>query len=144
MGKTEDKNKELVAEDHAELEFNNFVEAMDLDLDIDDMDDDDLTAFTKQKKRIIKAIKKGHLVFNEDGEPVYTPYRPKTKHKDPITFHERTGASIMAMDRKKRGQDGAKLYAVLADMCKVPANTFASMAGEDIKICEALFSLLMD
>lgn len=132
-------NKEV-----AEQEFETWVDAMDLDLDTSEMDAEDLTAFNKQKKRIIKAIMRGSLVFNENDEAVYTPHRPGTQHKEPITFHERTGAAIMAMDGKKQGHNVAKMYAVLADMCKVHPKTFAMMVGEDIKLCEALFALLMD
>lgn len=128
----------------AENEFNSWADAMDLDLDVADMDEDDLAGFNKQKKRIIKAIQRGALIFNENGEAVYTPQRPGSKYKEPVTFRERTGASIMAMDGKKKGHDAAKMYAVLADMCKVVPKTFAGMVGEDVKVCEALFALLMD
>lgn len=133
-----------IAVEQAELEFENWAEAMDLDLDTADMDADDLTGYNKQKKRVIKAVMRGALIFNEDGEAVYTPQNKKSKHNDPITFHERTGASIMAMDGKKKGHDAAKMYAVLADMCRVHPKTFAGLVGEDVKVCEAIFAFLMD
>lgn len=128
----------------AELEFDGFVEAMDLDLDTAGMDAEDLTGFNKQKNRIIRAIMRGALSFNEDGEAVYTPQHRKSAHSDAITFHERTGASIMAMDGKKKGHDAAKMYAVLAEMCDVHPKTFAGLVGEDVKVCEAIFAFLMD
>ena len=133
-----------VDKETAEVEFERFVEAMDLDLDTSIMDDEDKTAFTKTKNRLLRAIQKGSLVFNEDGEAVYTPSNSKSKHEKAITFHERTGASLMAMDNKKKGHDVAKTYAVLAEMCKVHPSTFAGLVGTDVKICEAIFSLLMD
>ena len=68
----------------------------------------------------------------------------KSKYKEALTFHERSGASIMAMDNKKKGQDAAKTYAVMGDMCCVHPGVFSGLVGEDIKICEALFTLLMD
>jgi hypothetical protein len=137
---TDDK----IAGDVAEVEFERFADAMDLDLSTDGMDAEDLTAFTKTRNRVVRAIRLGHLVINDQGEAVYTPWRPGSKHKEPITFHERTGASLMAMDSRKRGQDAAKTYAVMADMCRVPQSVFAHLAGTDIKVCEAVFSLLMD
>lgn len=133
-----------VIKEVAEKEFDRFAEKMDLDLDTSVMDEEDLTAFTKQKSRVVRAIERGHLVINENGEAVYTPYRAASLHKEPITFHERTGASIMAMDGKKKGHDAAKMYAILADICREHPKTFAGLAGEDIKICEALFAFLMD
>lgn len=136
--------KKLVAADVAASEFDRFVGCMDLDLDTAAMDAEDLTAFNKQKSRVVRAIERGALVVNDDGEAVYTPYNKKSKHQEPITFHERTGASLMAMDGKKKNHDVAKTYAVLADMCKVHPNVFAGLVGADVKVCEALFALLMD
>ncbi len=133
-----------IVKEMAEAEFDRFVESMDLDLDTSELDAEDLTAFNKQKSRIIKSIQNGALLINESGEAVYTPRNPKSKHQDPITFHERTGASLMAMDGKKKGHDVAKTYAVLADMCNVHPSVFAGLMGIDVKVCEALFAVLMD
>ena len=128
----------------ANAEFERFADCMDIDVDTTDMDNDDLNAFNKVKKRLLKAIQKGSLIFNDDGEAVYTPSHAKSKYKEDITFHERTGASLMAMDGKKKGHDVTKMYAVLGDMCKLHQGAFAGLVGEDVKICEALFALLMD
>jgi len=135
--------KELISKEVAEQEFDKWVEAMDLDLDTSEMDAEDLTGFNGQKKKIMTAIQRGALTFNDDGEAVYTAQNDKSNHKEPITFHERTGASIMAMDGKKKGHDAAKMYAVLADMCKVHPKVFAQFVGVDVKVSEAIFSLLM-
>lgn len=134
----------VVDKETAEHEFDRFIEMMDLDLDTADMDQEDLNAFNKQKRRILRALEKGTLVINDNGEAVYTPANPKSGYKEPITFHERTGASLMAMDNKKKNHDVAKTYAVLAEMCKVNQKVFASLVGTDVKVCEALFALLMD
>ena len=50
----------------------------------------------------------------------------------------------MAMDGKKKNYDVSKTYAVLADMCQVHQKVFAGLVGTDVKVCEALFALLMD
>lgn len=136
------KQESKLAPGVALLEFDRFVEEMDLDVDTADMDAEDLTAFNANKRRILRALENGSLIINDNGEAVYTPR--KTENVDPITFHERTGASLMAMDGKKKGHDVAKTYAVMAEMCKVHPSTFAKLKGPDIKLCEALFALLMD
>lgn len=133
-----------IAPEMAAQEFERWTEAMDIDIDESRMDDEDKTAFDKQKNKILRAIERGHLVFNDNDEAVYTPHRPESKHKEPLTFHERTGASLMAMDGKKKGHDVAKTYAIMGSMCKVHQNVFAGLVGADIKVCEALFALLMD
>lgn len=133
-----------VSKEVAEQEFERFADAMDLDVDTTGMDQEDVNAFNRQKSRIIRAMMDGALVINEEGEAVFTPQRNASKHKDAITFHERTGASLMAMDGKKKGHDVGKTYAVMGDMCKVHPGVFAGLAGSDIKVCEAIFALLMD
>ena len=131
-----------VALEVAEKEFDRFTNDMDLDVDEKFMDEEDLAAFNKQKRRIITAICNGSLVINDNGEAVYTPQ--KSGDIEPLVFRERTGASVMAMDNKKKNHDVAKTYAVMGDITKVHQNTFAKMKGIDIKICEAIFALLMD
>jgi len=132
----------LIPKEMAEADFDRFIEAMDLDVDPAFMDDEDRTAFEKQKRRIIKAMMIGTLIINDNGEAVYTPHRSDIK--DPITFHERTGASLMAMDNKKKNQDVAKTYAVMGSMTKTHPGVFSKLKGTDIKVCEAIFALLMD
>lgn len=139
-----EKKEMVVALEMANAEFDRFVDAMDLELDEAYMDEEDLNSFRRQKNRILKAIQNGSLVISEAGEAVYTPRNKSTKRQEPITFHERTGASLMAMDGKKKNSDVAKTYAIMGDMCKVHPSVFAGMAGTDIKVCEALFALLMD
>lgn len=133
-----------IAREVAEADFDTFTEAMDIEVDVSKLDVEDATAFNKQKDRIVRAIERGHLTINENGEAVYTPWNNRSKHKEPIVFRERSGASLMAMDGKKKGHDVAKTYAVLADMCQVPQVVFAGLVGADVKVCEALFALLMD
>ncbi len=127
-----------------EAEFERFAECMDLDLDESKMDADDLGVFKRQKDRILRAMSSGALVINEKGEAVYTPANPASLTHDPLTFHERTGASVMASDGHKKGYEVARTYAVMASMCETHPKTFSGLAGSDIKVCEALFALLMD
>lgn len=133
---------QVVSKEVAEKEFDRFAEEMDLDLDIDLMEEDDLAQFEKQKRRIVTAIMRGSLVINDNGEAVYTPQ--KCDNKEPITFHERSGSSLMAQDGKKKGHDVRKMYAIMGELAKCPPRRFAAMAGRDIKTCEAIFSFLMD
>jgi len=133
-----------VSEDVAQVEFDRFVEYNDLDLDESDLDQEDATQLKKCKDKIIKAIRRGHLVINEKGIPIYTPYHEASKPTDPLTFHPRTGSGLMAADGKKKNHEMASMYAVLGEICKVHPKIFAGLAGPDIKLCESMFTLLMD
>lgn len=130
-----------IAKEVAEQEFNRFVGSMDLDVDPADMDEDDRKGFTQQKDRVIAAIQSGALVIKDSGEPVFTPQR--TNDADAITFHEPTGASLMAMDRKKKTEDIGKLYAAMGDITKTHANVFSKMKMADLKVCMAITTLFL-
>lgn len=130
-----------IAKDVAEQEFARFVEMMDLDVDPAGMDDEDRKSLDTQKRRIISAIESGALIVSDEGEPTYTPQR--TKDAEPITFYEPTGASLMAMDRRKKNEDIGKMYALMGDITKTDAKTFARMKMADLKVCQAVTTLFL-
>ena len=131
-----------ISDDVIVAEFDRFVDEMDLDLDPVYMDEDELRTFEKHKRRLFEAMRRGALVINENGEAVYTPQ--KDTNAKPITFHERTGASLMATNGVQKGHDATKMYRMLGDMCQEHPSRFSKLRGIDIKICEILFGLLMD
>ena len=133
--------KEKIAVEAAQVEFDRFVDLMDLDVDVEHMNEDEVSSFKNMERSLIKSIQSGALTINDDGEAVYTPQR--SDNPNPITFHERTGATLMATDHKKDNQNMAKTYAAMGDMCRVPAKTFALLKGRDIKTCEKIYTLLM-
>lgn len=132
---------EKVAKEVAEQEFKRFVDCMQLDVDPVDMDDDDRKGFDMQKRRIMTAIENGSLTINDNGEPTFTPQR--TENAEPITFYEPTGASLMAMDRRKKNEDVGKMYAIMGDITKTHANTFSKMKMADLKVCQAITTLFL-
>jgi len=131
----------VVAKEVADEEFTRFVDTMDLDVDLEDMDEEDKKAFSQQKNRIVSAIMSGVLVVNDNGEPVFTPKR--VNDAKPITFYEPTGASLMAMDRKKKTEDIGKLYAAMGDITKTSAGVFSKMKMSDLKICMAITTIFL-
>jgi len=130
--------QQKVATEVAEQEFERFIEAMDLDIDTSRMDVDDTRSFEEAKHIIVRAMERGSLVVDENGQPVYT-----LSGGERITFYEPTGATFMAMDNKKRGQDVAKLVAIMADMTRQPAATFSKLPNRDFKVCRTLVTLFL-
>ena len=124
----------------AEQEFDRFIEAMDIEADPLEMDDEDKEQFKKQKSLVVSRVMAGNVIIDDAGQPVYTV---KQGDGDPITFYEPTGASLMAMDRKKKAEDIGKLYATMADMTKQPIKRFAGMKYRDLKVCIAITSLFL-
>lgn len=125
----------------AEKDFERFIEEMDIDADVSSMDEEDLKSFNVEKSKIIKAIVKGSLIISEEGFPVFTPVR--TVDSKPITFYEPTGASLMAMDKRKKNEDFSKFYNVLADITKTDPSTFAKLKMSDLKVCIAIGTLFL-
>lgn len=132
---------EKITYEVAEAEFNRFIEANSILLELPGMDDEDRASLTEQKTRIVQAMVNGSLVINEEGEPVFTPQR--VADAEPLTFHEPTGASLMAMDRKKKNEDVGKLYSTMGDMTRTNAKTFSNMKMADLKVCMAITTLFL-
>lgn len=130
-----------VAAEVAESEFERFCDAMDIDTDPLEMDEEELKGFAATKRALIKSMCAGQLVIDEAGRPVYTPRLGD--NRTPIVFSEPTGASYMAMDSKKKSHDVTKMYAAMADMTGQPIVRFSRMANRDIKVCQKIIVLFM-
>jgi len=125
----------------ADREFYRFCDLMDLDVDDSKLDEEEAKSLADLKTVVTDAVMAGSLVFNDDGEPTYTPQR--SDDVNPITFKEPTGATMTAMDRKKQGEDAGKLFATMAQLSGVGAKTFVNMKNKDLKVLMALVTLFL-
>ncbi len=132
-----------VARDVAEQEFERFADAMDLDFDPEGMDSEDIAGFEKSKRIFIRAVRKGNLTINDDGEAVLKPVRPASKSDEPLHFRERTGATLAATDSVKEGKNVSKSYVAIAQLCRCHPKVIHGLAGSDYKTAEAIFLLLV-
>lgn len=130
--------EEKMATEVAEQEFERFLDAMDLASERDSLTGDDLESLQAHKSRMVDAMRKGKLVIDDYGQPVFTP-----TDGEPITFYEPTGASFMAMDQSKDGQNIHKMIAYMADMTRTSAATFSKMKERDFKVCRAVVLLFL-
>lgn len=128
----------VVATEVAAAEFARFCEQMDLDVDTKRMDAEDLKTFESAKHKLVREIERGSLTIDDKGQPVY-----RTSDGVTVTFYEPTGASFMAMDTKKKDQNVAKMFAVLADMTKLDQSVFAKMKNRDSRICQTIVALFL-
>lgn len=125
----------------AELELDGFAKAMDLDLDPSGKSDEDKADMLDSKRTVIRAIRKGSVVI-EGGLPTFTPQR--SEDTTPVTFYEPTGATLMAIDKARAGEDVSKTFKVLVDLTKTTTpKTFAKMKLNDVKVCVAIMGLFM-
>lgn len=133
---------EKISKEVAESEFNRFTEKMDLDVNTEGMSADDKRDFTIQKDRLVRSIMGGSLTIDEAGQPTYTPQRAGGE-VNPIIFYEPTGASYIAMDRKKVGEDMGKLFATMADITQTSSGLFSKMKNADLKVCMSITTLFL-
>jgi hypothetical protein len=132
----------VVAREAAEEEFDRWVEAMGLapKLDPVSLDDEDKKALASQKNLILHAIMDGRLVVNGEGEFVYTP---AIGVREPLTFHEPTGGSLMASDHVATGKPVTKQFRALADITKTTTERFRLMKNRDLEVCNAIIALFL-
>ena len=134
--------EDKISREMAEQEFDRFGASMDLDFDTSFMDEEDRKGFEQAKRRIVKALMSGAMFINDDGCPVFKPQRVDTD-VNPITFYESTGATYMAMDRKKKTEDMGKMMALMADYTQTSSGLFAKMKNADFKVCLAVTTLFL-
>ena len=120
-----------VAEEQAEAEFNAWLERMDIDPSTDG-----------EKDRVIRAIMRGHLVFNDDGLAAYTPWRPASKRTAPLVFHEVSGADLMAAGAKASQGATKAALAMIASMCRVDPKVIVDLTGPDLRTVQAVYGFL--
>ncbi len=101
----------------AEAEFERWAEENDLEFETSEMDVEDVDKFTRNKRRIIKALRRGSLVINEEGEAEYTPWFKDSKSHEPLKFHSMSFTALTQIDRRKSDHQVAKSIAAIAAMC---------------------------
>lgn len=131
----------VIAREVAEEQFKQFCEDMDIDDNVEKMNEEDSKGFDQNKEVLIEAMMLGRLVLNDDSEPVYTPKR--SGFANPLTFREPSGADLMAMDRKKNGQDVGKMFALMDAVTKSVPGACSKLKGPDFKTAQAIMVLFM-
>lgn len=129
-----------VSEDVALESFEAYCNFHKIDIDTTAMDQEDLKGFTRLRRIVILAICTGALVLDKD-EAIYTCQM--TPGVDSVTMRAPDGAAMMAMDRKKKDQDVAKMFGCMAQMCRIPEQTFSKMHNTDLKVLTALVTLFL-
>lgn len=128
----------IVNADDANDEFERFLTAMDLHVPAE-MDEDDQNGFKRARDIFVRAVQQGQLHVNGEGEPVFAPNDGGKE----ITFHEPTGADIMAMDRVKKNLEQKRSYAIIASMTGEALVRFSKMRNRDLKVCDTILTLFL-
>lgn len=133
----------MIAPEVAQDEFERFAEAMDVETDTAQMTEETEEVYTSARDMFIRAIVRGKLVVNADGEPVYTPVR--SSNTSPITFKEPDGAALISNSRgRKKADEGVgQMYQIMATMCGTTPGRFANMKLKEAQECMAIATLFI-
>jgi hypothetical protein len=139
---TEKISTEKISRDVAEVEFERFTRAWDIDVNTDNMSGEDKESFDQQKGRIVTQIIAGHATVDETGDIHYTLKYPRG---DTATLHFRVprGTAYTSMDSFKDRQNIGKINAFMGAMTKQAPKFFSNMDGRDVKFCYGVAILFL-
>lgn len=130
--------------DVANDEFKKICESWEIDIDIDGMDADEKVDFKGIKAKIIKTIRLGRLVFNDDQTMTYTVSNKSDElGGKELTIKRPKGKALTAMDQFKEQAGVTKGYAFLASMISQPIQFLNNLDGIDVKPLLALSTLFL-
>jgi hypothetical protein len=123
-------------------EFKRFAEAWEIDTETENMNTDSKEDFLGHKKKILNAIQRGRLIFNDDGTLQYTLQYPM-EGVDSLLINRPNGAALIEIDRYKEQEGMHRLFGVFGVMVSKPPVTFSKMDGIDLKPLMSLTSLFL-
>ena len=124
---------EKMALEAAENDFKRFIDAWEIDANIDRMLIEDRESFEQQKGRIVNQIMAGYAVIDDAGDIIYTLKFPEGAVTE-LKFTVPKGEAYMRMDAFKERQGVRKMNAFMGAMTKQPPALFANMDARDVKI----------
>ena len=140
------KAKTPISKEQAEAEFNQMAEDWDLFIDEDNMSDDDLDGFQKEKGRIINAFMRGRATYQPDGAVLNYELSSSMGDLAVVKFEEPTGAAWVKMGEggnSKKSNNVVRVNRFLGESTGVATAVFGKMKGSDYKFCQAVALLFL-
>lgn len=140
-----EKNEVVISEEIAEEEFKKWADDNEIDIDTQKMSSEEKDSFDLMKGRIIKAISKGLLVIDDNGNFAYTisgksqPGYAGSK----LTISQPTGQAFIATDNFKQGQNVHKSMAILSALTGKDVKFFTNLHVKDYKVLDAIATFML-
>lgn len=132
------KNEPKVAAELCKQEFERLCTMRRIEMDPENMSKFEATVFESRKATILRAMGRGELVVDKDGNPVFTPPGGK-----PITFHRATGATLMEQDGFGPNHDIARVTAVATELTKSTPGDLSKLDIGDFTLVGELTNFLL-
>lgn len=136
--------EDKISKEMAEEEFKNWCEAVDLDCEEADMNEEDLKSFLPHKNRIIKAIQKGVAVI--DGENIEYTLSEKSVEGlagKVITIPRPSAKLFSGLDGFKENQNIRRTQSAMSALCGLDIGVFTKMEVPDWKFFNAVCMLFL-
>jgi len=131
----------------ATAEFERFCEDWDIDTDVDEFDQEERIDYEKLKRQIIRKIKSGNLIYNDDESLTYHVVKPLKGETEPpaepLTIKRTRGDSWMNMDNYKEKQQVHRGMSKVAAMCEKNLSWFSNLDDVDVKVLQAIQNLFL-
>ena len=127
-----------IAAEVCEQEFKRLCSARRIDDDGAGMSAEEVKDFNDRKRPLVRAMARGELVIDKDGNPVFTPPGGKA-----ITFYKATGATMMAGDGHGPGQEIHRLVAIAQEMTKSTPGDLSKLELEDFRTVSDITNFLL-
>ena len=135
------KAEAVVAADVASDEFQRMLDA--LDIEIEALDDDDQKKFDENKAVVIKGICSGRITMSEEGLPTVALKYPVDSITS-LTFKFPTAASLVAFGDSKSTNKMTQAWKCLEDLTGVPSAIIGKMRKRpDFEVLETLLTLFL-
>lgn len=140
--KNEGKAKIAMSEELAEAEIRRWAEANDIDLMTQENGEE---VFVADAKPLVKAIQKGRLVVNDEGNLEYTvsTNSPEGIAGETLTIKSPTATTYMAADTYNNAQTVHMMLAIAAGMTGKTVNWLGKLANQDYKILTRIVSFFI-
>lgn len=103
----------------------------------------ELAEFSAIKRPLMKAMMKGTLTVEADGQPSYVPVKPNPNGVHTFRFKQLYGAVFIAMEKAPREQVFARLVIAASTLSGAPQVQIQNMCAEDFGVCCAVAQLFL-
>ncbi|MCK5236211.1 MAG: hypothetical protein KAR06_04420 [Deltaproteobacteria bacterium] len=136
-------SEDKIALEVAEAEFDRFTEIWDIEPDLSGFSAEEHDSFGAHKSRIVKEIRNGNAVIDDEGRVVYT--LKYSKENSPLTelVFDVSRASKAVMDQFKDRQAIRKTEAYIGSLVGQPPKTIHALDPRDQKFGEAVMLLFL-
>ena len=128
---------DVVAREVAEADLERVMTALELDTSQADLNEEEKKGARVTVDSLVRAVMRGKMSVDEEARLVL--HLPSGN----LTFNHPTGATFMAMDRRKDHEKMSKMVSVMASLTGREPVFFSKMKAADFKLCSEVVALFL-